>query len=146
MPDRDESIPPPPPSSPSSDSAVSPPIIRPEEWEEEPAFRETFLLYFTDPVANATLRSFGRLLHELVLEFWRMWPPHPEGIFPAECRAVVADLRHLQGALQEWTSPATAPEHPYEVRLAGIGAEVAEALGELADRLERGLDEGRRKP
>ncbi len=126
---------PPPPSGP----AASPPIIRPEEWEEQPAFRETFLLYFTDPGANATLRGFGRLLHELVLEFWGMWPSHPEGVFPAELRAAVADLRHLQGALQEWTGPAFAREGRYEVQLAEVGADVATALGELADRLEREL-------
>ena len=129
-------IPPPPPSGP----AASPPVIRPEEWEEQPAFRETFLLYFTDPGANTTLRGFGRLLHELVLEFWGMWPSHPEGIFPAELRAAVADLRAIQGALLEWTGPGFALEGPYEVRLAGVGADVAAALGELASRLERELD------
>src|SRR5436309_5943418 len=88
---------PPPPSGP----AVSPPIIRPEEFEDYPAFREVFLLYFADPSANATLRSFGILLHEMVLDFWGHWPNHPEGLFPAELRAAVADLRHVQGALQE---------------------------------------------
>ena len=120
---------------------ASPPIIRPEEWGEHPAFRELFLLYFTDSQANATLRRFGGLLHELVLEFWHMWPSHPEGSFAAEMRAAVADLRHVQGALQEWTV-AYALESAYEVRLGGVGAEVAGAIGELADRLERELAQG----
>ena len=117
---------------------TSPPIIRPEEWGEHPAFRELFLLFFTDPQANATLRRFGGLLHEFVLEFWHMWPSHPEGRFAAEMRAAVADLRHVQGALQEWTV-AYALESAYEIRLTGVGAEVAAAIGELADRLEREL-------
>jgi hypothetical protein len=134
---------PPPHSSPPSGPAISPPVLRPEEFEDYPAFRETFLLFFTDPGANATLRSFGRLLHELVLEFWGMWPPHPEGIFPAELRAAVADLRHVQGSLQEWTGPMFTLEGAQEVNLARVGAEVAVALGELADRLERELGTGR---
>jgi hypothetical protein len=137
-----KSIPPPQPSPPTG-PAVSPPVIRPEDFEDDPAFRETFLLYFTDPGANATLRSFGRLLHELVLEFWGMWPPHPEGIFRAELRAAVADLRHVQGSLLEWTGPAFTLEGPQEVSLARLGGEVAVALGELADRLERELDSRR---
>ena len=123
-----------------SGPAVSPPVTRAEDWEEQPAFRETLLLFFTEPGANATLRSFGRLLHELVLEFWGLWPSHPEGILPAELRAAVADLRHVQGALREWTGPAVTLEDPYELRLASVGADVAISLGELADRLEKELD------
>lgn len=136
-----KSIPPPKPSSPSGPS-VSPPTLRPEEFEDYPAFRETFLLFFTDPGANATLRSFGRLLHEFVLEFWGMWPLHSEGLFPAELRAAAADLRHIQGALEEWTGPTFSLEGAREVSLAQVGAEVAVALGELADRLESALDAG----
>ena len=113
-----------------------PPTIDPARFEDYPAFRETFLLFFTDPVANAAMRGFGRLLHELVLEFWGYWPDHPGGIFSAELRAVVADLRHIQGSLQEWTGPAFALEDEFNIRLAGVGADVALALGELADRLE----------
>jgi len=116
-----------------------PPIIDPARFEDYPAFRETFLLFFTDPTANAAMRAFGLLLHELVLEFWGYWPSHPQGIFPASLRAAVADLRHVQGSLQEWTGPAFALEDPFEIRLARVGAELAEELGELADRLETEL-------
>jgi hypothetical protein len=123
--------------------ASSPPRFHPEEFEDHPAFRETFLLYFTDPGANATLRNFGRLLHELVLEFWGMWPPHPEGIFEAELRAAVADLRHIEGSLMAWTGPATSLEDSRDARLARLGAEIAGALGALTSRLEGALDAGR---
>src|SRR5947199_10754903 len=119
---------PPPPSGP----AVSPPIIRPEEFEEYPAFREVFLLLFSDARANAAMREFGRLLHELVLEFWGHWPPHPEGLFPAELRAAVADLRHVQGCLPGWSGPAFTLCRAREIRLAYLGREVALALGEVA--------------
>ena len=80
---------PPPPSGP----AVSPPILCAEDFEDYPVFRETFLLLATDARANTALREFGLLLHELVLEFWGFWPAHREGLFPAELRAAVADLR-----------------------------------------------------
>ncbi len=130
---------PPPPSGP----AVSPPVIRPEEFEDYPAFREVFLLLFTDARANAAMRGFGRVLHELVLEFWGYWPPHPEGLFPAELRAAVADLRQVQGCLQEWTGPACPVDTEHERRLAGVGADVAMAIGELAARLEVELNSWR---
>ena len=129
---------PPPPSGP----AVSPPILRPEDFEEYPAFRETFLVYFPDAIANAAVRAFGKLLHELVLEFWGYWPPHPEGIFRAELRAAVADLRHVQGSLLEWTHPDSAPDSPHQVRL-NLGAEVAIEIGALTDRLEQALNASR---
>lgn len=127
----------PPPEAPPPPAV--PPIIDPARFEDYPAFRETFLLFFTDPTANAAMRAFGLLLHELVLEFWGYWPSHPQGIFPASLRAAVADLRHVQGSLQEWTGPAFALEDPFEIRLARVGAELAEELGELADRLETEL-------
>ncbi|MEA2600103.1 MAG: hypothetical protein QOF89_1095 [Acidobacteriota bacterium] len=123
---------PPPPSGP----AVSPPVVHPDQFEDFPVFRETFLLFFTDPKANASTRNFGLLLHELVLEFWGQWPPHREGMFPSELRAVVADLRHLQGCLQEWTGPACPVDGQYERRLSEVGADVARGIAKLADRLE----------
>jgi hypothetical protein len=69
-----------------------------------------------------------------------MWPSHPEGIFLASVRSAVGDLRHVEGALREWTGPAFAMEGSHEVRVAGVGADVAITLGELAGRLEKVLD------
>ncbi len=86
------------------------------------------------------MRSFGLLLHELVLEFWGHWPAQREGLFPAELRAAVADLRHVQGCLQEWTGPACPVDSEYERRLSEVGADVARGIAKLADRLEVELD------
>ena len=125
---------------PKNDTPASiPPIIKPKDFEEYPAFRETFLLFFTDVRANAAARAFGKLFHELVLEFWGYWPDHPEGVFRASLRAAVADLRHVEGMLLEWTGEAFAPETPHEEFLSSVGTDVAHALGELADRLEKEL-------
>ena len=123
---------PPPPSGPT----VSPPVIRPEKFEDFPCFRETFCVYFPDARANARLRGFGALLFEMVLETWSLWPSHPEGDFPAEIMAAVADLRHVQGALGAWCGPDFTAATQYEIRLAGVGLDVAQTIGAAADRLE----------
>src|SRR6476661_461693 len=87
MPDRDESI------------AAEIPQTDPALWEEHEGFRETLLLHFTEPAANATLRQLGTLLFNLALECSGSWPAHSEGTTGSELRAAVADLRHLQGFL-----------------------------------------------
>ena len=124
----------PPPEAPPP--AAVPPIIAPGNYEEFPTFRETFLVFVTDPVANAAARSFGKLLFDLVLAGWGEWPDHPEGMFRASLRAVIADLRHVQGALLEWTGESFTYDTPHEEYIASVGTEVAHALGELVDRLE----------
>ena len=127
---------PPPPDGP----AVSPPVIDPERWEDFPCFREIFLVMFTDARANDAMRRFGLLQYEMAIETWGQWPDHREGIFPAELRAAVADMRHVQGAMSSWCGPGFSNTGEYEIRLAEVGKAVALAVGELADRLETELD------
>ena len=141
-----KSIPPTPPPSPPSDRAVSPPVINPERFEDFMTFRETFCVYFPDAEADARLRGFGHLLFEMVLETWGQWPDHLEGIFPNELRAAVADMRHLQGAMSSWCGLAFSGSGEYEIHLAGVGASIALAIGELADRLEVELNSGLGRP
>jgi hypothetical protein len=142
MPELPKSIPPPSPP----EKAVSPPVISPDRWEDFPCFREIFLVMFTDARANAAMRAFGHLQYEMVIETWGQWPDHREGIFPAELRAAVADLRHVQGALSSWCGPAFSNSSEYENRLAEVGKAVALAIGELTDRLEVELDSWQGKP
>jgi hypothetical protein len=123
----------------STPPPLVPPIIDPKRHEDFPTFRETFLVYFTDPAANAAIRGFGTLLYDFMLNSWGEWPKHPEGIFRAELRAVVADLRCAQGSLLELTGEAFSPETPHEGHLARIGNQIAHEVGQLADRLEREL-------
>ncbi|HEX4966341.1 MAG TPA: hypothetical protein VF173_36370 [Thermoanaerobaculia bacterium] len=142
MPELPKSTPPPPPP----EKAVSPPVIPPDRWEDFPCFREIFLVMFTDARANAAMRAFGHLQYEMVIETWGQWPDHREGIFPAELRAAVADLRHVQGAMASWCGPAFSNSSEYEIRLAEVGKAVALAIGELTDRLEVELNSWQGKP
>jgi hypothetical protein len=132
-------VPPGLPSGPPEPPPAVPPIIDPARFEDYPAFRETFLVYIADPAANATLRGLGELLHTLILEYWRFWPNQPEGLLRANLRAVVADMRYLQGFLSEWAGPETEHKSRHEEHLAKQGGEVARELGRQADRLEAEL-------
>lgn len=120
--------------------AVVPPIIDPAAWEDFPVFRETFLLYITDPAYNSALRIFGRLLHELVLEYYRHWPNWLEGVTATELRAAVADLRHLEGYLgavgrEHEKASLTKPE----MALSRLAARQSGELTRIADELEQAL-------
>jgi hypothetical protein len=58
-------LPPIPPEDPPL--AATPPVIDPAAWEDYPAFRETFLMYFTPPGYAAALRTVGEMLHTVIL-------------------------------------------------------------------------------
>lgn len=117
-----------------------PPVIDPAAWEDFPVFRETFLMYVTEPAYNAALRTLGRLLHELVLEYYHHWPNWQEGVTATELRAAVADLRHLEGYLgavgmEHEEASLTEPE----MALSRLAARQAGELTRLADELEQAL-------
>jgi hypothetical protein len=82
-------------------TAAIPPKLDPEHYELYEGFRETTLAFFTQPEDNLALRGLGRLLFSMALECVRFWPVEPEGVFVQQARAVVADLRHLQGCLAQ---------------------------------------------
>lgn len=141
MPDQPQCINPPSSGSIPQAPAV-PPLIEPAAWEDFPVFRETFLMYFTEPPTNSALRIVGRLFHELVLEYYHHWPNWPEGVTGTELRAAVADLRHLQGYLAavgreheeaELTEPNTV--------LSRLAARQAGELARIADEIEQALGE-----
>jgi hypothetical protein len=135
-------VPPGIPPIPSEDppySPAAPPTIKPEDFEKYPTFRETFLVMLTDPDANATMRALGLLLLDFVLAIWGEWPSPPEGMLFASLRAAIADMRHLEGSILEWTDPEKVGFDPAEVRPAGVARKLAGDLGALADRLERTL-------
>ncbi|HEX5720865.1 MAG TPA: hypothetical protein VF179_32215 [Thermoanaerobaculia bacterium] len=103
------------------------PRIKPVQFEEFPAFRETFLVRYTMPGDAEAFRTIGRLIDEMAGEYRHYWPD--EDFTPrAELRAALADLRHLEGYLGRYLGAA----YPF-------AAEIAEQVREVADRLDRGL-------
>ena len=127
----------PPADDPPEAPPAIPPIIDPARFEDFPVLRETFMLYVSDPAANASLRGAADLLFDLILEYWGKWPNHPEGFLRASLRAAVADLRYVQGFLAE--PEEGSQDTPHEEHLAAVGASIAPEIGALADRLEKEL-------
>jgi hypothetical protein len=135
--------PPVPPIPPEDDppAAATPPVIDPAACEDFPAFRETFLMYFTPPGYADALRTVGEMLHTMILENYRPWPGWPESSTRTEMRAALADLRHLQGFLgsvgREREVSSLDPEDAY---LSNIAAKLSRQIRHAADGIERELD------
>jgi hypothetical protein len=131
MPELPDSTPPP---------AAVPPAIDPAAWEDYPAFRETFLMYFTPPGYAPALRTVGEMLHTMILESYDPWPGWPESSTRTEMRAALADLRHLQGFLasvgREKDLSSLDPEDAY---LSNIAAKLSRQIGHAADGIDREL-------
>ncbi len=115
-----------------------PPVLDPAEWEDEPTFREVFMLHFSDPDANDTMRRLGNLLYSFVLQYWGEWPNHPEGLIRTQLRAAVADLRHAQGYLATLDKEADGLE-PHEQHLCRVAGKVSREVGRQADRIDQEL-------
>jgi hypothetical protein len=137
MPDRPQSTP---PTSDTSPPAAVPPIIAPEHFERFEGFRETTLAYFLDKEANAALRIVGQLLYTIVLEYWHHWPQEPEGSFRHGARAVIADMRHVQGYLAYMGRENEASSlAPHEAHLSRKCPALALRIKAVADSLEKEL-------
>ena len=122
------------------EQAAIPPILDPDRFEAFEGFRETTLACFLDKEANAAIRATGRLLYSMVLEYWHLWPDEPEGGFRHSARAVIADMRHLQGYLTNLgreRDASTLP--PFEAHLSRKCPGFAVRIKEIADALEKEL-------
>jgi hypothetical protein len=128
-----------PQSSSPPDSAV-PPILDPGQWESFPVFRESFLLYISEPQFNAALRTAAEHFFAMMLETYDRWPAWPESSTRMELRAAVADMRHLQGFLasvgQERRISSLSEG---DVRLSRLASEIARTLNRIAGSIERKL-------
>jgi len=125
------------PQSTASTPAAVPAVILPERFEDFEGFRETTLAVFTDPEANTILRGLGTLLYDMALEYTAHWPHEPCGAFFHQVRAVLADLRHLQGWLSHLAGEITASVLSFEEeRVATICGSLAADLKTAGDTLE----------
>lgn len=115
----------------------TPPTVNPARFEEFPAFRETFLQIFTDPTYNAALREVGNMVFDMALEYREYWPDQPEGIIRSELRALVADLRVIQGHLDSLSNPQNAsPNTAQEERNLAVAGRIVDDIRHAADTLE----------
>ena len=118
-------------------SGPNPPAVSPARFEDFPAFRETFLSVFTDPTYNAALREVGNLIFEMALEYRGQWPDQPGGVIRSELRALMADLRVIQGHLESLADPGNAsPNTALEERHLAMAGRIAEDVQHAADTLE----------
>jgi hypothetical protein len=122
--------------------ATTPPRIEPAQWEEYPGFRETFLLYFTEPPHDAVLRGLAMLLYDFALEHCHLWPSWPKGSPATEMWAALADLRHLQGYLSDvGQGQKLSRLAPRERRLSRLACRMALKLGRIGDEMESVLED-----
>ena len=121
----------------SSSPPAVPPVIDPAAWEDYPIFRETFLLYISEPAFNAALRTAGEHFFGMLLETYQNWPAWPESSTRTELRAAVADLRHLQGFLASVGQERRVSSlSPGDVRLSRYASNAARILNRLAGSIE----------
>jgi hypothetical protein len=145
VPDSD-SAPSPEGKDPNPRSIAVPPILDPERFDHFEGLRETTLVLFTEPRANQALRVLGDLLYTLAAESSQYWPRGPEGSLRYQCRAAVADLRHLQGYLTMLGHEIEASElTDPEADLSRICGRLAPQVQEIADALETELNTGRNR-
>jgi hypothetical protein len=128
MPDRPQSTP---------DPVAVPPVVNPADFEDFAVFRETFLSVFTEPEHNRCLREVGNLIFDMALEYRGYWPDEPEGVIRTGLRALVADLRVIQGHLASMADPENAsPNTEQEERHLTVAGRIALDVQHAADTLE----------
>ena len=129
-----------PPIPPERERPAVPPVLDPVFWEDYPIFRETCLMFISEPEFNASLRKAGDYFFGMLLECYGDWPAWPESSTRIEMRAAVADLRHLQGFLasvgQERNLSTLLPG---DARLSKHASRVARLLNQVATTMERKL-------
>lgn len=111
----------------------------PDAWTEAP-FRELFLHLLPAEDAEA-FRRIGLLLYLMTLEYSSHWPNPAEGGTQAELRAIVGDLRFLEGFLRLSIAPEGEGLHQDDpgARLPALASSWASELEDLAHRVESEL-------
>ena len=131
------------PESSSPPPAAVPATIDPAAWEDFPIFRESFLMYISEPSFNAALRTAAEHFFTMMLESYDRWPEWQETSTRTEMRAAVADMRHLQGFLasvgkERHVSSLDAGD----ARFSKHASRVARLLKQVADTMEHKLAKG----
>lgn len=127
----------------TSPPAAVPATIDPAAWEDFPVFRESFLMYISEPAFNASLRTAAEHFFGMLLESYQRWPAWPESSTRTEFRAGIADLRHLQGFMASVGKERHLSSlDPGDAKLSKHASQVARLLKQVADAMERKLAKG----
>jgi hypothetical protein len=125
------------------------PRIDPEKWDEQPVFREAFMWYVSDPKNDAAFRVFSQSLYSMALESCRSWDGTFAEAEAERLRAVVADLRYLQGFLTTSFEAEMETEEeeeeghmtPRKARLWRFSGTLVRKIAALADEVEKEIQE-----
>lgn len=113
------------------------------DWEKHLAFRNVFLLHFTQEGDREMLERLGSMWFEMALECADKWPDWPESPTRAELRAAAQDLHHTAAFLaavgeERHKSSLDAEDERLSVAASSWAVEV----GRLAVSIERRLAKG----
>ena len=123
--------------------AAVPATIDPAAWEDFPVFRESFLMYISEPAFNASLRTAAEHFFAMLLETYERWPAWRESSTRIEMLAAVADMRHLQGFLASIGQERNLSSlDSGDAKLSKHASQVARLLKQVADTIERKLAKG----
>ena len=116
------------------------PVIDPSNCDDFSVFRETFLSLITDKKTNAALRTLGEAQATAFYQYSvSFWPDHLEPHYCIDFRAVLADLRYLQGFLQVVTNTAWLDSDEGAFPYAQLADRISRQLGKLCEQIERRL-------
>jgi hypothetical protein len=129
-----------PPIPPELLPVAVPPVIQPAAWEDFHVFRESFLIYVSEPGFNATLRAFADYFFGMLLECQGDWPEWAESSTRTEMRAALADLRHSVGFLASIGKERKVSSlSPSDHKLSKYAGDTARVLNQIANGIERKL-------
>jgi hypothetical protein len=114
-------------------------------WDDQGAFRETMLVFFSDEILETCIRPFGQILYDLSLETTAFDDRNPD-VTGRELLAGAKDLRHLHGFFRAIAEAGGAGDSARARELARLARTLARDVRRLAIATERGLAAARRCP
>ena len=107
------------------------------DWERRLAFRNVFLLHFTQAGDREVLERLGNMWFEMALECSDKWPDWPESPTRAEMRAAAQDLHHTAAFLAAVGEERNRSSLDAEDERLAL---MASTWAEMVERLARGIE------
>ncbi len=119
--------------------AQTPNPLQPSHWEAHAVFRETYLHLYPEAHIRDAFRSVGVTLYDNALLHEETYKERGEVPVKSDLRAVLRDLRQLQGYIHHLGVEPGSVDGPEVVQLHLFAVELAEQLGAQATQLEETL-------